>query len=103
MPASGFETFGTAHLVAVGVTAGLPILLTMLARRRASERLAAGIGYLLAGVLLINEVTYWGYRLAVAGFGPFLQDHLPLHVCGVAVWLTIAALVLRHEQAYEVA
>ncbi len=103
MPAFGFQTFGTAHLVALGVTAGLPILLATLARRRASERLAVGIGYVLAGVLAINEVIYWGYRLAVAGFGSFLQDHLPLHVCGVAVWLTIAALVLRHEQAYEVA
>ena len=103
MPTSGFQTFGTPHLVAIGVTAGLPILLATLARRRASERLATGIGYFLAVVLMINEGTYWGYRLAAAGFGSFLRDHLPLQICGVAVWLTIAALILRHEQAYEVA
>ena len=103
MPTAEFQTFGGPHLVAMGLTLALPILLAGVARRAASTTVAATIGYLLAGALLINEVTHWGYRLAQLGVGGFVQQHLPLHVCGVTVFATAATLIFRNRRTYEIA
>ena len=103
MPTAGFQTFGGPHLAAMALTLALPALLAWVARRAASTTVAATIGYLLAGALLINEVTHWDYRLAQLGVGGFVQHHLPLHVCGVTVLATAATLLLRNQKLYELA
>ena len=94
-----FQTFSTAHLIAMGLTLGVPILIAAIARRRA----AAAIGYLLAGVLLTNEVTNWCYRFAEFGLSEFIRNHLPLHACGIAVLATAATLLFRNQRAFEIA
>ena len=94
-----FQTFSTAHLIAMGLTLGVPILIAAIARRRA----AAAIGYLLAGVLLTNEVTNWCYRFAEFGLSEFSRNHLPLHACGIAVLAAAATLLFRNQRAFEIA
>ena len=94
-----FQTFSTAHLIVLGLTLGVPILLAAIAQRRA----ATVIGYLLAGVLLTNEVTNWCYRFAEFSLSDFIRNHLPLHACGIAVLATAAALLFRNQRAYEIA
>ncbi len=94
-----FQTFSTAHLIAIGLTLGVPILIAAIARRRA----AAAIGYLLAGVLLTNEVTNWCYRFAEFGLSEFIRNHLPLHACGIAVLAAAATLLFRNQRAFEIA
>lgn len=94
-----FQTFSTPHLIAMGLTVAVPILLAAIARRRA----AATIGYFLAGVLLTNEATNWCYRFAEFDLSRFIQNHLPFHVCGVAVLATAATLLFRNQRAYEIA
>ena len=94
-----FQTFSTAHLIAMGLTLAVPILLAAVARRRA----ATAIGYLLAGALLTNEVTSGCYRFVSVDFELFVEEHLPLHVCGIAVLMTSAALVFRNQRVFEIA
>ncbi|MDE0298979.1 MAG: TIGR02206 family membrane protein [Candidatus Poribacteria bacterium] len=94
-----FQTFSTSHLIVMLLTLAVPILLAAIARRRA----AATIGYFLAGVIMVNEVTNWCYRFAEVGFEQFVEKHLPLHFCGIAVFATVATLVFRNERAYEIA
>ncbi len=94
-----FQTFSTAHLIVLGLTLGVPILLAAIAQRRA----ATVIGYLLASVLLTNEVTNWCYRFAEFSLSDFIRNHLPLHACGIAVLATAAALLFRNQRAYEIA
>ena len=57
----------------------------------------------MAGGLLINEVTHWGYRIAAFGVDQFAQNHLPLHACGVAVLATVATLLSKNQRTYEIA
>ena len=102
MPTSEFQTFGAPHIVAMALTLALPILLAAIARRFPSKTVAGGIGYLLAGALLINEVTHWGYRLGEVGLSRFVQFHLPLHACGIAALATAATLLFRNQRAYEI-
>ena len=103
MPTSGFHTFSAQHLVTIALTLALPVLLAVLARRTAAEAPIRRIAYVLAGVLLINEVTHWGYRLAEFGLSRFAQNHLPLHVCGIALLATAATLLFRNQRSYEIA
>ena len=103
VPAAGFQTFGASHLAAMALTLAVPALLAGIARRAASATVAAALGHLLAAVLLVNEVSHWAYRLAEVGPARFAQNHLPLHVCGLAVLLTSAALLSRNQRSYEVA
>ena len=69
----------------------------MIARTFASGSVAASIGYLLAAVLLINEVIYWGLQLSEFGLSRFLRYDLPLHVCGIA----LLTLLFRNQRTYE--
>ena len=94
-----FETFSAPHLIAMGMTLGIPIALAVMARRRA----AVAIGYLLAGALLTNEVANWCYGFTTLGFEQFVKNHLPLHACGIAALATVAALFFRNQRAYEIA
>ena len=101
MPADGFETFGTPHLVAMALTLALPALLAVLARRL-SGAAPTVIAWLLAGMLLANEFTYWSIRIGAIGLDGWVRNHMPLHVCGVAVLLTSATLLFRSPKTYEI-
>ena len=98
-----FQTFGTPHLIVMGLTLVLPILLSGLARSARDGRTAAKIGYLLAGILLVNEFSAWGYRLLQFGPEYIVRNHLPLHLCGVANLVTAATLIFRNKYTYEIA
>lgn len=103
MNPTGFQTFGTPHLVVMGLTPVLAVVLSMLARRNRDGRTAAVIGYLLAAMLLLNDLTAGVYRLMQSGPEFFIRNYLPLHVCGVANLVTAATLVFRSRQTYEIA
>ena len=103
MPTAGLQTFGTPHLIVMVLTVAVPALLSGVARRARSKAAGKIIGYCVAGGLLINEVTHWGYRITEFGLDQFVQDHLPLHACGVAVLATAATLFSKNQRTYEIA
>lgn len=98
-----FRTFGTPHLVTIAVTVLLPVVLCAAVRRAKSDRPASIIASLLAGLLVINEGISGGVLISEVGIQGFLQHHLPLHVCGITVFLTVVTLLFRNERAYELA
>ena len=102
MAATGFETFGTPHLVAMALTLALPAALAVIARRLGGAAPKV-IARCLAGMLLANEFTYWAVRISQIGFDGWVRNHMPLHVCGVAVLLTTWTLLFRSERTYEIA
>ena len=103
MPAASFETFGTQHLVVIGLTLAVPAILSAIARSRASQAVTRHIAWTLAGVLLTNEIAHWVYRLSQVGWLHFAQSHLPAHVCGIAALATVATLLFRHQRSFEIA
>ncbi len=98
---TGFSTFAAPHLVALALTVALPLGLAGLARR-----LGGGapnvIARLLAGMLLANEFTYWAIRISQIGLDGWIRNHMPLHVCGVAVLLTTWTLLYRSEKTFQI-
>ena len=102
MPGSGFETFGAPHLAAMALTLAVPAVLAAIARRGPGT-VGTVIACLIAGALLANELTYWTIRISQIGLDGWIRNHLPLHVCGVAVLLTAWTLIFRSEKTYEIA
>ena len=99
-----FETLGPAHVAALAVTGAAAVGLIAWARteRDRPERLRA-VGWVLAGVLIANELVYYAHGLATVSLADFARDKLPLHVCDVAVYLIAYVLWRGHGRVFEVA
>jgi len=100
---SAFQTFGPAHLAAIGLTAVLAIALSLGVRRTRSAGARRAICGALAATLVVNELGWYAYRFATDGAAVAAREALPVHLCGVAVFLTAWTLVRPNRAVYEVA
>ena len=103
MPSSEFQFLGVPHIVALSLTIVLPIALSVLVRKVDSSVVANVVCYLLAATLIVNEIGIWIYRAAtVQSFSVFVQSYLPLHICGVALFVVVLVLLRRNQILYEI-
>jgi hypothetical integral membrane protein (TIGR02206 family) len=94
---SPFELFGTTHLAALGALVLLNLFLILF--RNASEGTKATVRWLLALILIGNEVAwhYWNYV-----YGRWtIQTMLPLHLCSLLVWTGAFMLMTKNYRVYE--
>ena len=104
MPTSEFQFLGASHIVVLVLTITLPIALAILVRRVDSSVITSGVCYLLSAILIVNEVGNWVYRaVMVQSFGIFLERYLPLHICGITLFVVVLALLCRNQILYEIA
>lgn len=96
-----FELFGAAHIVVMALTVAVPASLSVVVRRANSDRVTRRICLAFACVLAVNQITYWTYRFVTEGALVFLREHLPLHLCSIAVVLSIVVLLTRARLPYE--
>ncbi|MDE2796250.1 MAG: TIGR02206 family membrane protein [Gemmatimonadota bacterium] len=96
-----FELFGASHMVAMAAMVAVPVALSLLVRRRDSERVTRVVCVVFATVMLVNQTVYWVFRFVTEGAGTFVREHLPLHVCGMTVLLSVATLLWRRRWTYE--
>lgn len=94
---SGFQLFGPAHLA---ILASIPATGWTLARlcragHARAVRLSAG------WFLLINEVFWYGFRYGSEGWR--FPHGLPLQLCDLTLWLTVAAALSQRRWAFETA
>lgn len=92
-----FEYWGIAHLGALVLLVLLNLYLIRF--RYASDRTKGTIRWILALILLANEIAwhYWTYN---AGLWT-LQTMLPLHLCSALVWLGALMLITKSYRIYE--
>jgi hypothetical integral membrane protein (TIGR02206 family) len=92
-----FELFGNTHLAAIGALVLLNLIL--ISFRNASDGTKAALRWLLALILLVNEVAwhYWNYSVDRWT----IQTMLPLHLCSVLVWLGALMLMTKSYRIYE--
>lgn len=101
--AGAFEQFGPAHLSVIGITLFLCVFLPVLVRKRKSQRLAKGICWILAGILVVSEAGRAVYFLTREGWDVFVAEGLPLHACGMAIYITAIMLLTKQQLLYEIA
>ncbi len=97
---SQFVTFGPAHLATAAITITLAVLVPLILRGRLDEPARASAGKALAGVLVAHELLRIGLRSGI--YDQPLIDHLPLHLCGAVLILSIVMLWRRSYHLFEI-
>ncbi|MCY2930452.1 MAG: TIGR02206 family membrane protein [Planctomycetota bacterium] len=97
-----FVLFGPAHMAVLALAAIVPAGLILWARRSGP---GAGrvIRWSIALALVVNEIVYEIHGLCVDGWRKFLENYLPLHLCGVAVFLTAWTMIRPRQRVFELA
>ena len=96
---SGFHLFGPAHLM---ILTSVPVLGLVLAHWcRKSSTAERRIRYSVALFLALNELVWYAYRLHYEGFR--FPHALPLNLCDITLWLTVAAVWSLNQWAFELA
>ncbi len=92
-----FVLFGPAHFVFLASIPVAALLLTRAARGNPARgrliRLALG------WFLLVNELVWYSFRIITEGVR--FPEGLPLNLCDLSLWLTVAALLTLNRWAYE--
>ncbi|MBC8374122.1 MAG: TIGR02206 family membrane protein [Planctomycetes bacterium] len=101
--ASAFKLFGVSHLVVLALTLLLPAILIIIARKANSSRFTKMLCWAMAAVLLANEAGYYVRGFQTRTWIGFVQSSLPLHLCGIALYMTVIALVTRRQIIFELA
>lgn len=96
-----FHLFGTPHIVAMTAMVAVSVALSLTVRRLDSDRATRVVCVVFAAVMLVNQVAYWIFRFVTEGAETFVREHLPLHVCGMTVLLSVATLLWRRRWTYE--
>jgi len=96
---SNFRLFGLAHIL---ILISVPVLGFALATWcKRSQRSATGVRYGMALFLSVNELVWYAYRLHYEGFR--FPHALPLNLCDLTLWLTVAAILSLNQWAFELA
>ena len=94
---AAFEYFGMTHLAMLGFLVLLNVVLLMF--RNARDTTKARVRWLLAFILLTNEIVWhlWNYI-----YGKWdIQTMLPLHLCSLLVWTGAFMLLTKNYRVYE--
>lgn len=95
-----FVLFGRVHLTALGIV-GLFILSTFFIHRFTNQKQRDVIRYILAGVLLVNQVTRHLQLIYLDQWS--IEWNLPLHLCSIFVWLSAWMLFTKSYTIFEFA
>ncbi len=93
-----FQLFGLTHLLIIALVPLLAAFFTWWSRR--SDSTAKRIRIVLAAVILINELAWYGYYLDQGWFT--FPHSLPLQLCDITLWLTVFTLFARSTKIYQV-
>lgn len=92
-----FELFGNTHIAAIGALILLNLILVSF--RNAADGTKTGVRWLLALILMGNEVA-WHYWNVVYDTWT-IKTMLPLHLCSLLVWTGAFMLMTRSYRVYE--
>jgi len=101
--ADAFEFMSLSHVAVLVGTAVTATALVWAGRRAGAGRLRWGLGIAIATVLVGAELASYVLSVSRHGWGYFVREDLPLHLCGVAVYLTAIVLLTRRQWVFEVA
>lgn len=94
-----FELFGTGHLVALAVIAGVVSFLIW-GWRNPGEDAKRRVRLLLVAIFLLNEAGWHSWHLLHGSWT--IREHIPFHLCGVSIWSSIFILLTRNYRLFEI-
>ena len=99
---SEFVQFSPAHLTVIVLLVVVSVAISAAVRCSHSEKVKKGICWTLVVILLGGEWFKYVFTLTQYGSDYFLHSSLPLHVCGIAVYLTAYMLITKRQGVFEV-
>ena len=99
---SEFVQFGPGHLTVIALLVVVSVSISAAVRYTHSEKVKRGICWTLAIILLGGEWFKYVFTFTQYGTEYFLQNSLPLHVCGIAVYLTAYMLITKKQVIFEI-
>lgn len=99
-PDGPFRFFSTSHLTALLIIIAINIILVLMMKRFGTRSREKIIGYILASILILQELSLNIWRLYTGHWA--MGTSLPLHLCGAAVVLSAIMLVTKSYQLYEI-
>jgi len=101
MSPTDFPTFGTEHMVYMGVCLAIWLALPFIGKNYLSPSQRIGVALFLAVFTIFQEVLFDAFQIYIDDF--FLKDDLSLHMCGIGLFLTAFALWKKSQAAFELA
>ena len=95
-----FQLFGTGHLIAMGIIVAACLSLLYF-RKVWDEDARRRFRYGLAIYLVIVESSWHIWNIYYSMWN--IQEHLPLHLCSVFIWLSAIMLIKKNYSIYEMA
>jgi hypothetical integral membrane protein (TIGR02206 family) len=100
---TAFVQFGPAHLTVIAILVIVSIALCSVVRHTKSRNITRAVCWGIVVVLLVNEGLSYIYSFTRLGTDYFLKYSLPLHACGMAVYLTSITLITKRQLPFEIA
>ncbi|WP_449343033.1 YwaF family protein [Thalassobacillus hwangdonensis] len=96
-----FYSYGTSHIITL-IAFSLMILFFLTCSRwiQSHRTVMNGIRYTLVVILFASEVSYQTWAATNGVWNT--ADHLPLHLCGIASFLAIIALLTYHTKLIQI-
>ena len=95
--------YDAPHLVAIASAPLVPILFWLAFRSQKNDLWKNRVGYVLAGLLFLNEIAYRICLFSLAETtAQFLNYGLPLHICPLSLFAGLIAITQRSQLAYEI-
>lgn len=96
-----YQMFGPGHLTSIALLFAAGIIIIYLGTKLVTEKRIKQFAILLSLCLVIPEIPDLLYRTFFL-LEP-VKDNLPLHLCGVSLYITAFALVLKKQILFEIA
>jgi hypothetical integral membrane protein (TIGR02206 family) len=95
-----FVLFGTSHVVVLLTLVVLNVLMIIWQRNVKNEAVKMGFRYALAALLILQEIALNLWRLSTGTWTA--AKSLPLHLCGIALFVSAVALVTGNYRLFEI-
>jgi hypothetical integral membrane protein (TIGR02206 family) len=96
-----FTTFSTSHLLAIALIAFASLAIPLLVRRLGPPAVANATAVAIGLVLLLRDLI--GIPMAILVYDQPALQSLPLHLCGVTLFLVAYVLIRHSYPVFEVA
>ncbi len=94
-----FETFSITHIIFIIALIILAVLIIVLTKNK-NEKQRKVFRYWFAGALLVIELSHHIWKLAGGIYD--ITRNLPIHLCGVIIFLAIIMLINKNQTLYEI-
>jgi hypothetical integral membrane protein (TIGR02206 family) len=97
-PPGPFRLFSPQHIAALGTILAVILVACLVLRRKEPWRRPFRIA--VAATLVVQEISYEAWHVSIGDFHP--GEHLPFHLCGMAVVLSAVVMLTRRPFLFEI-